>query len=242
MLVVRSILFNIYFYAVVGVMVILWLPLLVLGPRETTLLGFRLLARGALWGLRVICGTRLELRGEENLVQDRPVLIASKHQSLWDIIALYALVKNPAFIAKQEVSRIPLLGFYAKKAGTIIVDRGAATKALKHMIDDARDALERKRSVIIFPEGTRRAPGAEPDYKPGIAALYTRLDSPCVPVALNSGVYWPRRKFVRRPGTIVLQFLPPIEPGLPRKEFMSTLQSRIEDASSRLLDEAGAPV
>lgn len=238
MLVIRSQLYNIYLYGLVGVMVILWLPLLLLGPRDTTLMGFRTVARGALWGLRVICGTKLELRGEENIPSDRPVIIASKHQSLWDIIALYALIKNPAFISKREVAWIPILGFYAKKVGTITVNRGAAAKALKAMIDDAGSALEKKRSVIIFPEGTRKAPDAEADYKPGVAALYTRLDHACVPVALNSGVFWPRRKILRLPGTIVLEFLPPIEPGLGRKEFTALLQSRIEEASSRLVDEA----
>lgn len=238
MLVFRSVLYNIYFYILVALMVVIWLPLLVLGPRETTLLGFRLLARGELWGLAKICGTKFELRGEENLPGDRPVIVASKHQSLWDIVAFYTMVKDPVLISKQEVNWIPILGSYSRKIGTITVDRGAAAKALRNMVDDAREAIALKRSVVIFPEGTRKAPGAQPDYKPGIAALYTRLDSPCVPVALNSGVFWPRRKFLRMPGTIVVEFLPPIEPGLPRKEFMTVLQTSIEEASGRLLDES----
>lgn len=238
MQIARSILYNIFLYALVLVMAILWAPILLLGPRETTLIGFRVTARTALWGLRVICGTKLELRGEENLPHDRPVIIASKHQSLWDIIALYAFIKNPAFVAKQEVAWIPLIGFYALKAGTITVNRGAAAKALKAMVDDAKNALELKRSIVIFPEGTRKAPGADPDYKPGIAALYTRLDHACVPVALNSGVFWPRRKFLKTPGTIVLEFLPAIEPGLSRRDFMIALQSSIENASARLAREA----
>lgn len=240
MLAIRSVVYNIYFYLLAGLVVTLWLPLLILGTRETALMGFRLLARCELWGLEKICGIKFELRGEENLPKDKPVIIASKHQSLWDIVVFFAIIKNPALIAKQEVNWIPVLGLYSKKAGTIGVDRGAAMKALRRMVEDARDALGKKRSIIIFPEGTRRAPGAEPDYKPGIAALYTRLDTPCVPVALNSGVFWPRRKFLRNPGTIVLEFLPLIEPGLPRKEFMAVLQTRIEDASHRLLDEARA--
>lgn len=237
MLIMRSVLYNIYLYVLTVSVAVGWLPMVILGTRETTLLGFRFWGRASLWGLEKICGTTLELRGEENLPRDRPVIIASKHHSMWDILVFYALIENPAFISKQELGWIPIAGTFLKKGGTIIVNRGAAAKALKAMVEDVRDALENKRTIIIFPEGTRSAPGAAPDYKPGIAALYTRLDHACVPVALNSGLYWPRRKFLRKPGTIVLEFLPAIEPGLSRKDFMIALQSSIETASNHLLDE-----
>jgi 1-acyl-sn-glycerol-3-phosphate acyltransferase len=238
---IRSVIYNIYFYVLVVLMVILWIPLLILGPREASLTGFRILTRCLLWGLEKICGTKMEIRGRENLPKNRPVIIASKHQSLWDIVIYFAILDNPVLISKREIKLIPIFGFYASKIGTIMLDRSAAAKALKTMIDDVGAALEKKRTVVIFPEGTRMAPGAEPDYKPGIAALYTRLDHGCVPVALNSGVFWPRRKMIRYPGTIILEFLPVIEPGLKRKEFMTTLQTSIEEASQRLLDEATAP-
>lgn len=238
MLVIRSVLYNIYLYALTVVIAVGWLPLVILGTRETTLLGFRFWGQASLWGLAKICGTQFELRGEENLPQDRPVIIASKHQSMWDILVFYALIKNPALISKQELGWIPIARTFLKKGGTIIVNRGAAAKALRTMIEEARDALEKNRTIIIFPEGTRMAPGMAPDYKPGIAALYTRLDHACMPAALNSGVFWPRRKFIRTPGTIVLEFLPVIEPGLSRRDFMTTLQASIETASNRLLDEA----
>ena len=241
MLVIRSVLFNIYVYALTVSIAVGWLPLVVLGTRETALLGFRFWGRASLWGLAKICGTKLEVRGEENLPRDRPVIIASKHHSMWDILVFYALIKNPAFISKQELGWIPIAGTFLRKVGTIIVNRGAAAKALRTMVEETRSALENKRTIVIFPEGTRSAPGAAPDYKPGIAALYTRLDHACVPVALNSGLYWPRRKFLRRPGTIVLEFLPAIEPGLSRKDFMTALQSSIEAASNRLLEEAENP-
>lgn len=238
MLTIRSAIYNVVFYLLVALMVILWLPMLILGPREASLFGFRLMTRLQLWGLEKICGTKFEIRGRENLPKNRPVIIASKHQSLWDIIIYFAILDNPVLISKKEINWIPVFGFYSKKINTITVDRSAGASALKAMTRDVGEALEKKRTVVIFPEGTRKAPGAEPDYKPGIASLYTRSDHACVPVALNSGVFWPRRKIQRYPGTIVLEFLPAIEPGMKRKPFMAELQSRIEEASTRLFDEA----
>lgn len=234
----RSYLYALYFYGLTVLLVILWLPFLLLGPRSITVFGFRLWGWGAMKGLKAICGTGYEIRGLENLPADKPVLIAAKHQSAWDIVALFALVKNPAFVSKVEIAWIPIAGFYAMKVGTILVNRGAAAKALRDMVKDAEKAAEKGRSIVIFPEGTRAVPGAAPDYKPGIAALYTKLGLPCVPVALNSGVFWPRRQWRREKGTIVIEFLPAIEPGLKRKDFMGTLEASMEPASGRLLEEA----
>lgn len=234
----RSILYAIYFYSYSIVLGVLSLPLIILAPRSVMVEAYRLWGWGAIKGLKVICGTNYEMRGLENLPTDQAAIIAAKHQSVWDILALFALVKNPAFVSKVEVVWIPLAGLLAKKAGTITVNRGAAAKALREMVKDAKAATEDGRSIVIFPEGTRAEPGAAPDYKPGIAALYTRLDVPCVPVALNSGVYWPRRKWRREKGTIILEVLPAIEAGLPRKAFMSRLEESLEPASKRLLEEA----
>ena len=234
----RSILYALFFYSYSLALLLLGLPLLILAPRSAVVALYRLWGWGAIKGLKVICGTSYQMRGIENLPTDQPAIIAAKHQSVWDILALFALVKNPAFVSKVEILWIPLAGLFAMKIGTITVNRGAAAKALREMVKDAGAATQGGRSIIIFPEGTRAAPGASPGYKPGIAALYTRLDVPCVPVALNSGVYWPRRKWIRRKGTIILEVLPAIEAGLPRKTFMKNLEEAIEPASKRLMDEA----
>jgi 1-acyl-sn-glycerol-3-phosphate acyltransferase len=166
-------------------------------------------------------------------------LLAGKHQSFWDIFALLPLFDDPALVLKKELTWIPLFGWFCLKFKMIAVDRSAGTSALKKMTADAKQAVSESRQVMIFPEGTRSAPGAEPDYKPGAAALYMQMGVPCTPFALNSGVFWPRRKFIRRPGTIVVEFLPAIEPGLNRKAFTARLQDEIETATSKLLREAG---
>jgi 1-acyl-sn-glycerol-3-phosphate acyltransferase len=236
----RSVLFAIYLYGMTVLLVILWIPAVLVLPRGATVFGYRLWGRWSLAGLKFFCGTSLEIRGLENLPEDRAVILACKHQSMWDILALFALIKNPVFISKREILWIPIAGIFAFKAGTITVNRGAAAKALREMIKNADVAMKKGRSVIIFPEGTRKTPGADPDYKSGVAALYTRLEHPCVPVSLNSGVFWPRRKWLRKPGTIVLEFGPLIEPGFDRKSFMATLQGTIEGTSASLLKEARA--
>jgi len=148
-------------------------------------------------------------------------------------------VENPALILKQELLYIPLYGQYVKKAGMIPIRRSDGPKALRTMLRRASEAVKAGRHLIIFPEGTRAAPGARNPYMPGVAGLYSHLDVPCVPVALNSGLFWPRRKLHRKPGTIIVEFLPPIAPGLDRKTFMTELENRIEGATDRLLAEAG---
>jgi len=136
-------------------------------------------------------------------------------------------------VLKRELLRIPFYGWFLGKAAAIPIDRSAGVSALRKMSDAARQVLAQGRPILIFPEGTRKKPGAAPDYKPGVAALYGQLDVDCVPVALNSGVYW--TGFLKRPGTIVLQFLEPIAPGLKRGAFMTLLEQRIEGATNQLL-------
>ncbi len=194
----------------------------------------------SIWWMRVICGTRLEVRGRENLPTG-PALIASKHQSAWDTFGIVPLTRDPAMVMKQELLSVPLYGWFSKKFEMIFVQRDLGPTALRRMAWDAAQRAAQGRDVVIFPEGTRRAPGAAPAYKPGVYLLYDSLKLPCVPVALNSGLFWPRRSLIRRPGTIVVEFLPAIPPGLPRRAFMAQLQERIETASARLLP-AGHPV
>jgi 1-acyl-sn-glycerol-3-phosphate acyltransferase len=194
-------------------------------------------ARVSLWLLKVIVGTGLEVRGREHLPKGA-ALIASKHQSAWDTFALVPLLRDPAIIMKQELMWIPFYGWFSYKFRMIPVHREAGPSALRKMARDAKDRAAAGRHILIFPEGTRRPPGAEPRYHPGAVYLYEALGLPCVPVALNSGLYWPRRSLRRYPGTIIVEFLEPIPPGLPRKEFKQRLQDAIETATARLIAEA----
>ena len=236
MLFVRSVFFNLYFYLSSAVICILCTPLFLL-DKKYFLSVTRFWVSMADFGLRKFCGLTWEVRGIENL-PDGPFIVASKHQSMWDTMFLNLILKDPAIVLKKELLWIPYYGWISYKTGHIAIDRSAAASALKKMVRSAKDRISDGRPVVIFPEGTRAAPGTTGEYKPGIAALYKQLGVPCVPMAVNSGVYWPRRKMGRKPGTIVAEFLPPLEPGLNRKDFMSRLEDQIESASNRLLEEA----
>jgi 1-acyl-sn-glycerol-3-phosphate acyltransferase len=179
----------------------------------------------------------MEIRGREH-IPEGAVLVAGKHQSMWETFALLPLFDDPAMVLKRELVFIPLFGWFIPKFRMIPVERGSGARALKRMLAAAEAAKKMNRQIIIFPEGTRRAPGAPPDYKPGAAALYLRLGLPCVPFALNSGLFWPRRSFLRYPGTIVLEFLPPLPPGLSRREFSEHLTASIESSTAALVAEA----
>ena len=236
MIVIRSLAFNTAFYLWTAFMAILWLPAL-LGPARWTVSGQTLWARGVMGMLRVLAGTRFEIRGGENL-PDGPALIASKHQSAWDTIIYHMVLHDPAVIMKQELMWIPVYGWYAKKARMIPINRKGGSSAARGMIRNAKAAVKEGRPIVIFPEGTRVTPGLRAPYRPGIGGLYSQLGVPVIPVALNSGLFWPRRKFIRRPGTIVLEFLSPIAPGLNRADFIAALESRLEPATDALIAEA----
>jgi 1-acyl-sn-glycerol-3-phosphate acyltransferase len=234
---VRSILFNVLFFInVLGHMTVA-LPTLLL-PYPVLRAFIRSCARMNLWLLRVICGTRMEFRGVEKLPKT-PCIVACKHQSAWETFALYAVLDDPVFILKRELIWVPLFGWHAWKAGFIAVDRSAGLAALTRMTARAQEALARGRQIVIFPEGTRQPPGAPPSYKPGVVYLYSRAGVLCVPIALNSGLYWPRRSLWRFPGTVVLEVLDPIAPGLDRPAFAARLESTIENATRRLIQESG---
>jgi 1-acyl-sn-glycerol-3-phosphate acyltransferase len=225
----RSALFLVWFLLVTTILSLAFLPVLLL-PRRATVWLARLWARWTFWGLKHIAGIGFEIRGTP---PRGPVLVASKHMSMWDTLALYLALYEPAIVLKRELLRIPFYGWFLAKAAAIPIDRGAGARALRNMSEAARRVLAQGRPILIFPEGTRKKPGAAPDYKPGVAGLYGLLDVDCVPVALNSGLYW--TGFLKRPGTIVLQFLEPIPPGLKRDVFMTQLQQRIESATNALL-------
>jgi 1-acyl-sn-glycerol-3-phosphate acyltransferase len=187
-------------------------------------------------------GLRHRLEGVERLPPG-PVILAAKHQSAWETLLFHTVRRDVAFGLKQELRRIPIFGWYLRLGGNIFIDRGGAARALRSLIDGAQRAVGEGCSIIIFPEGTRRPPGAPPDYKSGVAALYAALDVPVVPIALDSGRFWPRRGLVKRPGTITVSFLQPIPPGLDRRTFMARLERAIETRTAELLaaaDESAA--
>ncbi len=228
----RSFVFNIvfYFFTIVGLTTLS--PLLLL-PKP-----FYMWIPGAwtLWVsfiLRVIAGISSKVVGREN-IPNTPVIFAIKHQSAWETLALNHLFHYPVFILKKELMWIPFFGFYLHRVGMIALSRGS-TSALKTMIFKGRERIKEGRSLVIFPEGTRSTPGTHNEYKRGIFILYKNLQVPVVPVALNSGVHWPRRTFLKYPGTIVLNILKPIPPGLDQETFMKKLEHAIETESLKLL-------
>lgn len=229
----RSLLFNLANFVWSLVMHVVCLPLL-LAPSAWVWKAAHLWIDGTLFLLRVICGLSCREIGLEHFPKG-PAIIAAKHQSAWETLFLSRRLNRPAFILKRELLMIPLFGWFLRKTGMIAVDRAGKAAALKQMVRDAGAAFAAGRQIIIFPEGTRVAPGAHRPYQPGIAALYGQLDVPVVPVALNSGLYWSRQAFTKKPGRILIEYLPPIPPGLGRKAFMAELEARLEPAAQRLL-------
>jgi 1-acyl-sn-glycerol-3-phosphate acyltransferase len=216
----------------------LGLPFLIT-PRAVTMQFGRVWGRVVLLLLRVIVGLDHEIRGLDRVPRGA-CIIAMKHQSAWDTLILFVLFHDPAAVVKRELLLIPFYGWYAARAGSIGIDRKAGAKALRRMVAVARRVAAQGRPIVIFPEGTRVAPGVRLPYQPGVAALYQALAVPMVPAAVNSGVFWGRRSFLKRPGRIVLEFLDPIPPGQPRRQVMAELEQRVETAAAALLREAEA--
>jgi 1-acyl-sn-glycerol-3-phosphate acyltransferase len=238
MIALRSLAFNVAFYLNVVVLMILGLPMLLRGPRGAMFMA-RTWAVTSLWLLRVICGLRVEFRGEHNIPQGGYIL-ASKHQSFLETFALVTRTPDFAIILKSSLMRIPLFGLYLSVCGNIGIDRSKGRSAMQQIIDQAIPILRAGRQIYIYPEGTRRKPGAPTQYKQGVAFLYEATGAPCLPVALNTGVFWGRDGFFKRPGVAVIEFLPVIPGGLPRQVFFALLQESIETASNRLLAQAPA--
>ncbi|RIA47503.1 lysophospholipid acyltransferase family protein [Dichotomicrobium thermohalophilum] len=231
----RSIAFHAAFYLTTILFMLFGLPLF-FAPRSWVLWAWKLHTRTIILLLRWIGRVDMEVRGLERLPEGG-YIVASKHQSAWDTIAPMAYLPDPAVILKKELMDIPLYGQFARKLGMIPVRRDHGAVALREMARIARTRAKEGRQVFIFPEGTRRAPGAPPDYKPGVVLLYEELDAPCVPLALNSGLYWPRHAWRLNPGTIIMEFLEPIPPGLPREEFRRRLIEATERGTARLVSE-----
>ena len=234
----RSLVFNIAFYLNLIVLMIFGLPALI-GGRHGVFFLARLWSTTSCWLLAAICGLRVEYRGLENIPKGG-YIIAAKHHSVLETFALLTYAPDFAIVVKRELVFIPLFGLYLVAARQIAINRSRGHTALAQIVAQARQVLSAGRQVMIFPEGTRRPAGAPPRYRFGVAALYGETGAPCLPVALNTGLFWSRRGFTRRPGVAVIEYLPPIPPGLDRFAFAERLRTTIETASDRLCAEAVA--
>ena len=236
---VRSALFAGWMFGSAILLGLLCLPVM-LGPRRAAMRTIQLWARGVFWGLRVLVGARVEVRGRERLPQGGEgggYLIAAKHQSMLDILVAMTLTPWPCIVLKRELMFIPIFGWYAWKSGMIAIDRKGGPGDVRQLLAAARKALGDGRQVVIYPEGTRRAPGAEPTYKGGIGLLYKELAVPCTPCATDGGRVWPAHGLLKHPGVAVFEVLAPLPPGAPRRAFMARLEAEVEGASGALLAE-----
>lgn len=237
LIVLRSVAFHIAFY----INCTFWFLAAMLAwpfPSGAMMWFARAWARTSLFLHEIITGARVEFRGVER-IPPGPLLVAAKHYSAWETMALLLFFPKATYILKRELLRLPLFGWHLLKAEQIPIDRGQRAQAMAKMQADARDRLARGRQIIIFPEGTRRKVGAEPNYKYGVARLYAQLNVPCVPVAMTSGLAWPRNTFLHFPRPILVEFLDPIPAKLEPEDFFARMQETIERHTNRLLAEAG---
>ncbi|CTQ57069.1 1-acyl-sn-glycerol-3-phosphate acyltransferase [Roseibium album] len=236
MLLLRSTLFQVLFYSVTFVLMVLFAPVMLL-PRKWGWWIVPTWSKVLQLLMRLTVGLKVEVRGRENLPEGG-CIAAMKHQSAWETVSLIPLFSSPTFILKRELRWIPIFGWYTAKFKQIPINRGKRTLALAAMMEAAKEAIAERRQILIFPEGTRRPAGVEPKYKYGIAHLYKDLQCPVVPIAHNAGVYWPRASWKVYPGTVIVEILPPIEAGLPADQFHQKMVEVIETASDRLIEEA----
>ncbi len=234
MTILRSILFNVAFYTNLIVQMLVQLPFYFFLSHQSAQKIPRNWARSNHWLMRVIVGTTYEIEGLENLPEGGFIL-APKHQSTWDTYALIPYLADPVYILKRELLWIPLFGWFAAKLRMIPINRAAKGRSLAPMLERARQEMQAGRQLIIYPEGTRRPPGAPPEYKFGIARLYSALGVPVVPIVMHPGLFWPRHKFIRHPGIIKIRILPPVRPGMETVAFFAHLIEVTETASDQLL-------
>jgi 1-acyl-sn-glycerol-3-phosphate acyltransferase len=236
---IRSLIYVAWLYGSMAIIGIVFAPVALFSD-EAALVAARIWSRVAVWGVGAIVGLRVEIRGREH-IPAAAGLVAMKHQAMLDTLMPAWLLDKPSIVLKQELTGLPIFGWFAQRSGMIALDREGHAGALRKMLRDARDRVAQGRSIVIFPEGTRQEIGAPTAYKPGVAALYRDLKLPCTPVALNTGLYWPAHGVRRKPGLAIIQFLAPIEPGLSREEFMAELETRIETATAALVQAARPP-
>ena len=237
MIILRSILFNTAFYINLIAQMIVMTPVYFLLPRKKAYVVAKNWARSCHWLFATIVGTTFEIEGLENVPSGKGYIFAPKHQSFWDTYGLLPWMDDPFYILKRELMWIPLFGWYLKKQRMVPVDRSARGKAMAAVMERAKAEMSDGRQLIIYPEGTRRPPGAAPEYKYGIARLYRDLGVPVVPIVMHPGLFWPRRKFIRYPGHFKVRVLAPIAPGMEPDAFLAHLIDVMETASDRLLVE-----
>lgn len=232
---VLSLIFIVQMYLAMAVVAIGFAPF-ALFSRAAAVKACHVYCQWVIFSLRILCGLRCEVRGTPPTDE---VVIAGKHQSFLDIILIYSAVPRGKFIMKRELMWTPFLGQYAQRIGCVPVNRGKRGAAISKMKADVMAGTEFPGQLIIYPQGTRVAPGVSRPYKVGTGLLYEQLGQPCVPVGTNVGVFWPKRGILRKPGLAVVDFLPRIEPGLPVAEFMERLEGMVEQSSNALMAEAG---
>lgn len=242
---IRTYVYSLYLVLATGIIAVLALPTLLM-PQSATTRAIRIWARVLLFGLRTICGVGYVVEGKEN-IPSGAAIVAANHQSMWETIALFCVLENPVVVFKKELLRVPVYGWWARRSRSIPVDRSAGAKAIRRLTQVARERLAEGRQIVLFPEGTRVPLGQRRKLQPGVAAIYLGADAPCAPAVHNSGRHWLFPGGVgglKIPGTITLRFLPPIPPGLPRKDFTAALESALEsgrdDPPAALRDEGAA--
>ena len=238
----RSLLFNILFFGLSTLLCLAIVPFVFSG-KKTALVMTRIFTRKVYWLERNILNLNYEVRGREHLPKDGAYIIAAKHQSAYETMKLHALFGDPAIILKRELTRIPIWGKFLQNLDMIDIDRSNREEAMESIVSGTRRMAAQGRPIVIFPQGTRvhvSKTAAEKPYKGGIIKMYNATDLPVIPLAMNSGMFWGRNSFLKYPGTVVFEFLPPIEPGLPDKKVIKALEERIERASIRLMNEAKA--
>jgi 1-acyl-sn-glycerol-3-phosphate acyltransferase len=232
---ILSLIFIVQMYLAMAVLAVIFaIPSLI--SRNMAFVGVHTYCGWVRWSAAILIGLRSEIRGP---VPQTEVIIAAKHQSFFDIILLCSVLPRPKFIMKRELIWAPIVGQYALRIGCIPVDRGRRGAAISKMKQDVQKGTAQPGQLVIYPQGTRVAPGVAMPYKMGTGLLYDQLGQTCVPAATNVGVFWPRHGILRKPGLAVMEFLPPIAPGLPVPEFMRQIETQIETASTRLMAEAG---
>jgi len=233
----RSALFNLYFFGLTFLLCLVGWPLCKLAP-ERTLAVPRLWARSVLAGLRAICGIGYEVRGLQHLPHEGPALLASRHQSAFDTMVWLVLLPRPCYVIKRELQRIPLFGAMIEPSGMIVVDRAAGPAALRHLLHETDRVVAEGKQVVIFPEGTRSDPGRMRPLQPGIAAMAARAKLPVIPVLTDSGRYWGRRAFRKLPGTIRIELLSPIPSGDGREALMQSLARTLAGEPAAAVDKS----
>jgi 1-acyl-sn-glycerol-3-phosphate acyltransferase len=232
---ILSLIFNIQMYVAMVVVGVVYLPAAIIN-RDYATSAARAYCNWVRFSLRILCGLRTEIRGTP---PTGAALIASKHHSFLDVIMIYTALPRGRYIMKDMLRYAPVLGWYALRMGCIPIKRGGRGSAITKMVEDVKAGHERPGQLIIYPQGTRTAPGEKKPYKTGTAALYAQLQQPCYPVAINIAIFWPKRGVMRKPGLAVVEFLPPIAPGLSNAVFMAELEQAIETQSNVLMAEAG---